>query len=92
MSCKKTAGFWKIGLAVINLMLLLNVLGCAAAPQEETQMLDEGYDLPADVDEKEEAEAACKGMLELTFDIYEQADKGEFFGHHDRCLFQYGKL
>lgn len=78
MSCKKTAGFWKIGLAVINLMLLLNVLGCAAAPQEETQMLDEGYDLPADVDEKEEAEAACKGMLELTFDIYEQADKGEF--------------
>lgn len=38
---------------------------------------EKGYDLPVDEQEKEEAEIDCKKMLELIFDIYEYADKGE---------------
>lgn len=35
-----------------------------------------GYDLPVDVQEREEAETDCKKLMELYFDIYESADKG----------------
>lgn len=77
MWCKRIAWFWKIGLLAINLMLLLNALGCGDAPQKEIQTPEQGYDLPVDESEREEAETDCKGMLKLTLDIYEQADKGE---------------
>lgn len=36
-----------------------------------------GYDLPVAENEKEEAEKDCKKVLELYYDIYENADKGE---------------
>ena len=44
---------------------------------EEAEQWGKGYDLPVDDNEREEAEADCKKVMELISDIYEQADKGE---------------
>lgn len=38
---------------------------------------DKGYNLPIGEDEGKEAEDDCKAVLELTADIYKEADKGE---------------
>lgn len=38
---------------------------------------EKGYDLPVDEDERKEAEADLRAALELTRDIYQEADKGD---------------
>jgi hypothetical protein len=48
-----------------------------SAEEEAAVQWEKGYDLPVDDSEREEAEDDCKKMMELIFDIYENADKGE---------------
>lgn len=77
MLLKKTAWFWKSGLAAISIMLMLSVSGCSDAPLEEAaEQWAKGYGLPVDEQEEKEAENDCRTMMELIFDIYEDADKG----------------
>lgn len=38
---------------------------------------EKGYDLPVDENERKEAEADLRAALELTRDIYQEADKGD---------------
>lgn len=38
---------------------------------------EKGYDLPVEEDERKEAEADLRAALELTPEIYREADKGE---------------
>lgn len=45
--------------------------------EEAKEYLEKGYELPVDENESEEAETDCKKMMDLIYDIYEQADKGE---------------
>lgn len=47
-----------------------------SAEEEAAEQWEKGYDLPVDVQEREEAETDCKKLMELYFDIYESADKG----------------
>ena len=47
------------------------------AEEEAEEQWAKGYDLPVDEQEREEAEMDCKKMMELIFDIYKHADKGE---------------
>lgn len=47
-----------------------------SAEEEAEEQWEKGYDLPVDVQEREEAETDCKKLMELYFDIYESADKG----------------
>ena len=44
--------------------------------EEAAEQWEKGYDLPVDVQEREEAETDCKKLMELYLDIYESADKG----------------
>ena len=45
--------------------------------EEVAEQLEKGYDLPVDEKEKEEAEEECRRLMELIYDIYINADKGE---------------
>ena len=47
-----------------------------SAEEEAAEQWEKGYDLPVDVQEREEAETDCKKLMELYLDIYESADKG----------------
>ena len=47
-----------------------------SAEEEAAEQWEKGYDLPVDVQEREEAETDCKKLMELYLDIYETADKG----------------
>lgn len=40
MLLKKTAWFWKSGLAAISFMLIVSVSGCSDTPQEETAVVE----------------------------------------------------
>lgn len=72
------------------LMFVLGILMCACrkedknnvndnikSSEEEAEQIKKGYDLPIDDGEREEAENDCKRMMELIYDIYVKADKGE---------------
>lgn len=48
-----------------------------SAEEETVEQWENGYDLPVDEQEREEAEIDCKKMMGLIIDIYKQADKGE---------------
>ena len=43
MLLRKTAWFWKSGLAVISFVLMLSVSGCSDAPSEEDTVQVKGY-------------------------------------------------
>lgn len=44
--------------------------------EEAAEQWEKGYGLPVDEQEEAEAENDCREMMELVFDIYEDADKG----------------
>ena len=50
--------------------------GIKSAEEEAAEQWEKGYDLPVDVQEREEADTDCKKQMELYIDIYETADKG----------------
>ena len=82
MLLRKTAWFWKSGLAIVSFVLMLSVPGCSNpapgrnAEEETAELWEKGYDLPIDEHEMEEAETDCKKLMELYADVYEFADKG----------------
>ena len=77
MLLRKTAWFWKSGLAVISFVLIFSISGCSDTPSEEdTEQWEKGYDLPVDEQEAVEAENDCIEMMELISDIYGDSDKG----------------
>lgn len=45
--------------------------------EETAEQLEKGYDLPVNDNEREEAEADCKHVMEMISEIYRLADKGE---------------
>ena len=67
---KKTAWFWKSGLAAISFMLIVSVSGCSDTPQEETAVVEtiSEVQLPGQKDEEE-----TEKMIECCLELYEKA-------------------
>ena len=53
MLLRKTAWFWKSGLAAISFVLILSILGCSDAPPEEDTVLETVIDVH-DIQEESE--------------------------------------
>lgn len=70
MLLKKTAWFWKSGLAAISFMLIVSVSGCSDTPQEETAVVEtiSKVQLPGQKDEEE-----TEKMIECCLELYEKA-------------------
>ena len=70
MLLKKTAWFWKSGLAAISFMLIVSVSGCSDTPQEETSVVEtiSEVQLPEQKDEEE-----TEKMIECCLELYEKA-------------------
>ena len=70
MLLKKTAWFWKSGLAAISFMLIVSVSGCSDTPQEETAVVEtiSEVQLPGQKDEEE-----TEKMIECCLELYEKA-------------------
>ena len=70
MLLKKTAWFWKSGLAAISFMLIVSVSGCSDTPQEETAAVEtiSEVQLPGQKDEEE-----TEKMIECCLELYEKA-------------------
>ena len=49
----------------------------ANSEEDQAELIEKGYDLPVEEQERKEAEEDCKKGMELISDIYKQADKGE---------------
>ena len=69
MLLKKTAWFWKSGLAAISFMLIVSVSGCSDTPQEETAVVEtiSEVQLPGQKDEEE-----TEKMIECCLELYER--------------------
>ena len=70
MLLKKTAWFWKSGLAAISFMLIVSVSGCSDTPQEETAVVEtiSEVQLPGQKDEEE-----TEKMIECCLELYKKA-------------------
>ena len=70
MLLKKTAWFWKSGLAAISFMLIVSVSGCSDTPQEETAVVEtiSEVQLPEQKNEEE-----TEKMIECCLELYEKA-------------------
>ena len=70
MLLKKTAWFWKSGLAAISFMLIVSVSGCSDTPQEETAVVEtiSEVQLSGQKDEEE-----TEKMIECCLELYEKA-------------------
>ena len=70
MLLKKTAWFWKSGLAAISFMLIVSVSGCSDTPQEETAGVEtiSEVQLSGQKDEEE-----TEKMIECCLELYEKA-------------------
>ena len=70
MLLKKTAWFWKSGLAAISFMMIVSVSGCSDTPQEETAVVEtiSEVQLPGQKDEEE-----TEKMIECCLELYEKA-------------------
>ena len=70
MLLKKTAWFWKSGLAAISFMLIVSVSGCSDTPQEETAVVEtiSEVQLSGQKDEEE-----TEKMIECCLEHYEKA-------------------
>ena len=70
MLLRKTAWFWKSGLAVISFVLILSVSGCSDAPPEEDTVSETVIDIQAiPEDSKENAEE----IINICIDLYKKA-------------------
>ena len=70
MLLKKTAWFWKSGLAAISFMLIVSVSGCSDTTQEETAVVEtiSEVQLPGQKDEEE-----TEKIIECCLELYEKA-------------------
>ena len=69
MLLKKTAWFWKSGLAAISFMLIVSVSGCSDTPQEETAVVETISEVQLSGQKEEETEK----MIECCLELYEKA-------------------
>lgn len=70
MLLKKTAWFWKSGLAAISFMLIVSVSGCSDTPQEETAVVETISEVQL-LGQKDEEET--EKMIECCLELYEKA-------------------
>ena len=70
MLLKKTAWFWKSGLAVISFVLMLSVSGCSDAPPEEDTVSETVIDVQDVSEEEQENE---EEIINICIDLYKKA-------------------
>ena len=69
MLLKKTAWFWKSGLAAISFMLIVSVSGCSDTTQEETAVVETISEVQLSEQKDEETEK----IIECCLELYEKA-------------------
>ena len=72
MLLRKTAWFWKSGLAVISLGLIFSISGCSNTPLEETAVSETVIDVQS---VPEESEEAANEIISLCINLYEKAEE-----------------
>ena len=70
MFLRKTAWFWKSGLAVISFVLMLSVSGCSDAPSEEDTVSETVIDIQAIPEESQEN---AEEIINICIDLYKKA-------------------
>ena len=70
MLLRKTAWFWKSGLAVISFVLMLSVSGCSDAPPEEDTVSETVIDIQAIPEEPQEN---AEEIITICIDLYKKA-------------------
>ena len=70
MLLRKTAWFWKSGLAVISFVLMLSVSGCSDAPPEEDTVSETVIDIQAIPEEPQEN---AEEIINICIDFYKKA-------------------
>ena len=70
MLLRKTAWFWKSGLAVISFVLMLSVSGCSDAPPEEDTVSETVIDIQAIPEEPQEN---AEEIINICIDLYDKA-------------------
>lgn len=69
MLLRKTAWFWKSGLAVISFVLIFSISGCSDTPPEGDTVLETVIDVQ-DVSEEQENE---EEIINICIDLYDKA-------------------
>ena len=72
MLLRKTAWFWKSGLAVISFVLMFSISGCSDTPPEEDTVSETVVDVQDVSEEEQENE---KEIINICIDLYEKAAK-----------------
>ena len=67
MLLRKTAWFWKSGLAVISFVLMLSVSGCSDAPPEEDTVSETVIDIQTIPEEPQEN---AEEIINICIDLY----------------------
>lgn len=70
MLLRKTAWFWKSGLAVISFVLMLSVSGCSDSPPEEDTVSETVIDIQAIPEEPQEN---AEEIINICIDLYKKA-------------------
>lgn len=70
MLLRKTAWFWKSGLAVISFVLMFSILGCSDTPPEEDTVLETVIDVQA---VPEDAQENAEEIINSCIELYEKA-------------------
>ena len=70
MLLRKTAWFWKSGLAVISFVLMLSVSGCSDAPPEEDTVSETVIDIQTIPEEPQEN---AEEIINICIDFYKKA-------------------
>ena len=70
MLLRKTAWFWKSGLAVISFVLMLSVSGCSDAPPEEDTVSETVIDIQTIPEEPQEN---AEEIINICIDLYDKA-------------------
>ena len=72
MLLRKTAWFWKSGLAAISFVLILSISRCSDAPSEENTVSETVIDVQ---DIQEESEEDADEIISVCIDLYEKAEE-----------------
>ena len=72
MLLRKTAWFWKSGLAVISFVLMLSVSGCSHAPPEEDTVSETVIDIQTIPEEPQEN---AEEIINICIDFYKKAEE-----------------
>ena len=70
MLLRKTAWYWKSGLAAISFVLILSISGCSDVPLEEDTVSETVIDIQAIPEESQED---AEEIINICIDLYEKA-------------------